>query len=278
LNIGWLHPVVVHFAIVLVLIGVLFRLLSLASSSTRLSFVSPAATTLILAGAVAVFFASQSGHDAHGPVERVPDSREVVELHEAAAKWSTNFTYALALIEVGLLFLRNSRYRRHALIAASVVGLFAGSTMMLTAWRGGNLVYAHAGGVGIRSGESADVGNLLLAGLYHQALADRDAGRRQEAAALADLALRRFPSSIAVRMFHAESILLDRQDPSATLAALGTITVPPGETGPQVAYGLLKVDALQAAGRPGEAQAELQRLAQAFPTSGRIKGRLGKGR
>ncbi len=276
MNIGWLHPVVVHFAIVLVLVGVLFRLLSLASSS-RLSFASPAATTLILAGAVAVFFASQSGRDAHGPVERVPDSREVVELHEAAAKWSTNFTYALALIEVGLLFLRNSRYRRHALIAASVVGLFAGSTMILTAWRGGNLVYAHAGGVGIRSGESADVGNLLLAGLYHQALQDREAGRRQEAAALADLALRRFPSSIAVRMFHAESILLDRQDPSATLAALGTITVPPGE-GREVAYGLLKVDALQAAGRPGEAQAELDRLAKEFPTSGRIKARLGRGR
>ena len=55
------------------------------------------------------------------------------------------------------------------------------------------LVYAYAGGVGIRSGDPADVERLLLAGLYNEAQAERKAGRLNESAA-ADGARRRAAS------------------------------------------------------------------------------------
>jgi uncharacterized membrane protein len=273
LNLGALHPIVVHFAIAFVCLGVVLRLLSLLG---RPAFLGPAASTLLLAGSAAVFLAVKSGHDAHGPVERVPGAYEAVKAHEDAGNVARNFIAMLALLEIAALALRQSRFVRHAHVAASVIGVGAVVFVLVAANRGGNLVYSYAGGVGIRSGAPEDVGNLLVAGLYHQAQQDRQAGRRPEAAALADLALRRFPGSIPVRLFQAESVLLDRQDPNAALAALGTITVPAADQRSRIRHGTLTAVALEAAGRPGDAKAALEKLAAEFPGNARLKARLGR--
>lgn len=271
MDLGQFHPIVVQFAVVLVFVGVLFRLISLLK---RPAFAGPVATTLILAGAIAVLLAVKSGHDAHGPVERVPGSAGAVKAHEDAGEVARNFVIILGLIELAGLALRNTKFARHTTIASSVIGAGALIFVFVAANRGGNLVYSYAGGVGIRSGQPADVGNLLLAGLYHQAQQDREAGRRAEAAALADLALRRFPGSVPVRLFQAESVLLDRQDPAAALAALGTISVPTNDNRSRIRHGMLTVDSLEAAGRPGEAKNALEKLAAEFPDNARIKQRL----
>lgn len=271
MNLGQVHPIIVHFAIAFVVAGVVLRLVSLLKKP---AFAGPAATTFIFAGAVCVFLAVKSGQDAHGPVERVPGSADAVHEHEEAGEVTRNFIVVLALIEIAGLFLRNSRFERHAPIASSVLGVGTLVFLLITVNRGGDLVYSYAGGVGIRTGKPEDVGNLLLAGLYHQVQLDRAAGRRSEAAALADTALRRFSQSIPVRLFQAESLLLDRQDPAATLAALGTIVVPKIDQRSRVRYGLLKADAFLASGRPGEAKAALQALAAEFPDNARIKDRL----
>ncbi len=271
MNIGQLHPIIVDFAIVLVLVGVLFRLLSLFQ---RPAFAGPAASTLILAGALAALLAVKSGKDAHGPVEQVPGSAEAVHDHEEAGEVARNFILALAAIEIAGLVLRKSRFERHAVIASSVIGVGSVVFLFIAAGRGGDLVYRRAGGVGIRSGKPEDVGHLLLAGLYHQAQADRKAGRRSEAAALADMALRRFPESVPVRLFQAESLMLDRQDPAAALAALGTITVPKGDARSRLHHGFLRADALEASGQPGPANEALQALLAEFPKDERIKQRL----
>ena len=63
------HPIVVHFAIALLIAGAVFRWLSLTG---RVSFASPAAASLLLVGTVAAVLAVKSGTDAHGPVERIP--------------------------------------------------------------------------------------------------------------------------------------------------------------------------------------------------------------
>lgn len=69
---GALHPQVVHFTIVLTIIGVAFRLVSLVDKP---AFASPAATTILLLAAASSVVAVRSGTAAHGPVERAPGAR-----------------------------------------------------------------------------------------------------------------------------------------------------------------------------------------------------------
>jgi len=64
---GALHPQVVHFTIVLAIVGVALRLVSLLGKP---AFASPAATTLLLLAAVSSVVSVRSGTAAHGPVER----------------------------------------------------------------------------------------------------------------------------------------------------------------------------------------------------------------
>ena len=70
-----LHPQVVHFVVALIIVGVLFRVLSIG---IRAPWLSPAALALISLGTVASVVAVRSGADAHGPVERVPGARPAV--------------------------------------------------------------------------------------------------------------------------------------------------------------------------------------------------------
>ena len=75
-HMGALHPQVVHFTIVLAIVGVALRLVSLLGKP---AFASPAATTLLLLAAVSSVVSVRSGTAAHGPVERrspkIPNSR-----------------------------------------------------------------------------------------------------------------------------------------------------------------------------------------------------------
>src|SRR6266850_8249353 len=96
-NIAAYHPIIVHFAIVLLVVGVIFRWVSLTG---RAPFTGPAAATLILAGAVAAFLAVHSGTDAHGPVERIPGVRQAVMDHEAAGAWARDVFLLVALLEI----------------------------------------------------------------------------------------------------------------------------------------------------------------------------------
>ena len=72
---AYYHPQFVHFTIALLVVGVVFRIISLIG---RPAFVSPAAVSLLLAGTLAAALAVQSGVAAHGPVERIPGARQAV--------------------------------------------------------------------------------------------------------------------------------------------------------------------------------------------------------
>jgi predicted Zn-dependent protease len=143
-----------------------------------------------------------------------------------------------------------------------------------TGEHGGELVYGYAGGVGIRSGDPADVERLLLAGLYHQAAEDRKTGRAEDAAALVDVAVRRFPDDPEVQLLSAESLLIDRRDAAGALAVLDRVAIAPENRPLYQRRGSLRVDALEATGQREAAVAELQRLIDAFPANARFKQRM----
>ena len=69
--------------------------------------------------------------------------------------------------------MRRSEKRRYVLVASTVVGLVGIVSVYQAGAHGGDLVYKYAGGIGIRSGDPADVERLLVTGLYQQAQLDR---------------------------------------------------------------------------------------------------------
>jgi uncharacterized membrane protein len=267
-----LHPQIVHFTIVLVIIGVAFRLVSLLG---RPAFVGPAAATLLILAAGSAVVSSRSGTAAHPPVERVPGARAAVGEHEEWGERTQTVLLVLGAIElVGLGLRRWSRVKMvHAL--AAVVGLVGVVFVYETAERGGELVYAYAGGVGIRSGDPKDVERLLLAGYYHQALADRKAGHPDQAAALITAAAQRFASNPDVQMLAAQSLLLDQKNPQGAIEALARIEVPENNRFMRFQRATLQADAFEAVGQKDAAIAVLQPLLEAFPNP-RLKQRIEK--
>lgn len=266
---GTFHPEVVHFAIALLVVGVLLRAVSLAG---RPAFVGPTAATVLTLGSLAAFAAAYTGDAAHGPIEQMPGLRPAVESHEQWGEWVRNIFAVVLLIEIVGLALRPPK-RRYALIASTVVGIVGLGALYEAGEHGGEIVYAYAGGIGTRSGDPQDVGNLLRAGLYQQALVDRKAGRLEDAAALMDLAAKRFPGDFDVQVARAESILLDRKDVAGALTALRAITPPADNRAARIRHGLLTADALEAAGQHDGAVATLQQLQTAVPNP-RVQQRL----
>lgn len=259
---GALHPQVVHFTIVLTLVGVALRLIAL---SGRPAFASPAASTLLIFGAMTAIVSTQTGTAAHGPVERVPGSRPAVQRHEEAGETARNVLVVLGLIEVAGLALRTSPKVKLVHGLAALVGLGAVFAVYEAGERGGELVYAYAGGVGIRSGDPKDVERLYVAGVYQQAMADRKAGKSADAAALIAGLGARFPSDPELRLLAAESQVLDLKNPQAAIDALAQLTVPENNRVLGFRKATLLADAYEAAGQKDQAIAALESVLKTFP-------------
>ena len=257
-----LHPQVVHFTIVLVIIGVAFRLVSLLGKP---AFASPAATTLLVLAALSAVVSVQTGTAAHGPVERVPGSRPAVEAHEESGERARTVLLVLGVVELAALALRRSPRVKLAHGAAALVGLAAVFAVYEAGEHGGELVYSYAGGVGIRSGDPKDVERLFIAGAYQQAMADRKADRPEQAAALIADTAARFPADPELRLLAAESQLLDRKDAQAAIEALGQVQVPDQNRVLAFRKATLLADAHEAAGQKDAAVAALETVLKTFP-------------
>ena len=267
------HPRIVHFVIALLVVGVIFRLISL---TRRFRFTNPAATTLIVLGTLAAVVAVKSGDDAHEPAERIPGAGEAVENHEAWGKRARNLFLAIAGLEVIVLILGTQEKRQHVARGAAMVsaglGLVGLFFLYETGEHGGEVVYQYAGGVGTRSGDPEDVERLLVAGLYHNAMQDRAAGRSEDAARLIAELERRRPNDPSIRLLAIESLLLDRKDPNGALAALRGFAA--GEDAALARrVGLMKVDAFVAAAQLDSARALMAQLQKDYPDNPRVRER-----
>ncbi len=269
------HPQIVHFVIALGFVGIIARVLSLLPLPQRFSFISPAATTLIVLSAAASVFAVSSGDKAHSPVERVPGARDAVVEHEDWGKRARNGLLIVAVLELGALAAARWKPRAAApvRVGAAAAGLAALFLLFEAAEHGGELVYNYAGGVGIRSGDTADVRRLLVAGLYHNAVMEREANRPEAAHALFTLLNQADPGPLTF-VLRAESFLRDAQDPTITLSMLRSWEPPADSPGLGVRRGMLMADAFEAMSMADSARATLQALAQQFPNNVRVRERL----
>jgi hypothetical protein len=232
---------------------------------------------LLMLAAISSVVAVKSGSAAHGPVERIPGARDAVEHHEESGERTRNLFLVVGVLEVaGLALASREKARRGLLAASAVAGVVACVVLYQAADEGGQLVYAYGGGPGLRSGDPADVQRLLVAGLYAQAAAARDSGRGDEAARLTDELVRQRPGDPSVALLAVESLIRDRHDPGAALAMLDTLPAPAGSRRWEQQTGLLRSEALVAAGQTDSARAVLTALAQKYPESRGVQRALGE--
>jgi uncharacterized membrane protein len=267
------HPQIVHFVVALVMVGVGFRLLSLA---VRTSWLGPAATALVALGTVASLAAVRSGSDAHGPVERVPGVRPAVVAHETWAERARNVFLLLLAAEAVAAALASRQYphARTAAIASAAVGVIAVGVLYRTADLGGQLVYGYGGGVGIRSGDAADVSRAFITGAYQQAALDRASGRPLDAAGIIDVAATRFPDHLELQLAQIEATLVDRADPQSALNRLGALSIPGPDERSRIGAGRLRARALLAMNDRSAALQVLETLRTEFPGNAQIQQQI----
>jgi len=198
--------------------------------------------------------------------------------HEEWGERTRNLFLIVAALELGAFALRGQRerFRQWVRVVSAVGGIIGLWVIYETGEHGGEVVYAYAGGVGTRSGDTADVSRLLVAGLYQQAMVDRRAGRHEQAAELIQQLARRRPADITAQFLAAESQLLDRKDPRAALTAVQAIPVAEGDARSRLRRGFLMADAYVAAGRTDSARVVLEGLSRDFPNDQRITQRLSR--
>jgi uncharacterized membrane protein len=273
-NLAYYHPQIVHFVVVLLIVGVLMRLVSLTG---RLRFSDHAALAALIFGTIAAVLGVRSGTDAHGPVERIPGTRDLVVHHEELAEKTRNIFFgvvALEIVAIGLGQNANTkRYVRWTHAASAVVGLYGATVLYETAEHGGELVYSYAGGPGLRTNNPKDVERLLIAGLYNQSRADRRAGRLAESATLVDELAKRVPGDASVQLLRVESLLLDQKDYPHALAAADSVVVAPNDARLRPRQATLKADIYLAMGKPDSARIALDQAIAAFPQNARLKAK-----
>jgi uncharacterized membrane protein len=266
-----LHPQIAHFAIALLVVGVLFRLASLYG---RPAFLAPAALTLLILGTTAATLAVSSGTAAHGPVERIPGARSAVTTHEDWGERTRNVFWFVLALEAAAFVLRKSPRGRVVLMASAAVGVAGLLCVYETGSHGGALVYSYAGGVGTRSGDPVDIDRLLLAALYQKGQQARKAGKADEAARYFSQAGLQFPDDPEVKLMTADSLLVDRKDPAAALAVLRSFEPDHDNRSLRLRHGMLTADALEAAGQRDGAAAVVQGLVTEYPGIPRLQQRL----
>ncbi len=275
-DIAAFHPQLVHFAVVLGIVGVLFRLISLTG---RASWTGPAAAALLISAGVVGYVTAESGHQAHGPIERIPGAVAAVEEHEEWGNRARNILLVVAALELVGLFLRQHKAAKVLRLASGLVGIGAVFALYEAGEHGGELVYAYAGGPGLRSGDPADVTRLLVAGLYNRAMADRKEGDKESAARLIDELARRMPNDTSVKLAVIESMIKDRNDAPAALAALHAFD-PGNDRRGKFRKAFLLADAYKAAGSLDSARAVLEAFKAENPGAAEridqaIKGLMG---
>lgn len=265
-NIGSMHPYVVHIVVGFVIAGCVLRIISLTG---KWNWMNQAAATALILGALASVVAVRSGVDAHGPAERVPGARNAVVEHEEWGERTRNLFLLIAAVEVvGLAMTSRRRLFHLGSAALGVAGLFF---IYETAEHGGDLVYSYAGGVGLRTGEPEDVGRLLRAGLYHQAMLDRREHRAEAAARLFSEMKARWPDDDEVLVLAAESRLRDANDPTGALADLDAALATTQDARIRRNGTLVRAYAFLALGEKDSARAVVGRLAAENPANARYR-------
>ncbi len=152
-----LHPALVHFPIVLILVGAAVAVVAVFLRRWHLPWL---AAGLLLAGAAGAVAAAWSGEEADEEIGKLsPQAEEILEEHEEWGERSRNLAIVAGLLAAGVVVsARFPKISRGLSIATAVAGLSASYAVAVTGHYGGLLVYQHGVGVST-SGSTAPATN-----------------------------------------------------------------------------------------------------------------------
>lgn len=148
-----LHPAVVHFPIVLLLLG---AVAAVAAVFWRKHYLPTLAAGLLVLGASGAWFAVQSGESDGGLIENTsPQVSALIDAHETWAKRTLIISILAAFAAAGsVLAARWPRLARAVAIVAAMVAGAAAYGVYETGHRGGALVYRHGAGIEVATTSS----------------------------------------------------------------------------------------------------------------------------
>jgi len=141
-----LHPAVVHFPIVLLLLGMVVAVVAVFLRRWHL----PRLAALILVGGAlgAVVATVTGGEDEEMVDESSPGTEQVLEAHEEWGESTRNVGIGAAVLAVAAALTANIRMVGRSLsVLAALVALVAGYSVAQAGHYGGELVYRHGAGV-----------------------------------------------------------------------------------------------------------------------------------
>ena len=149
-----LHPAVVHFPIVLLLLG---AVVAIVAVFWRKHGVPALAAGLLVLGALGTWAAVQSGESDGGLIENSsPQINGLIDAHETWAKRTLVISILAAFASGGtVLAARWPRAARAVAVVAALLSVAAAYAVYETGHRGGALVYRHAAGVEIATTTSS---------------------------------------------------------------------------------------------------------------------------
>ncbi len=138
----YIHPMIVHFPIALILVGFLFEVFGMLSKK---EFYSKSAFLLLLLGAAGVIAAYITGNRAGDGLSEVGSLKQALESHEDSALVTVVLIGAVAAARIVMVATKRfSGALRWSAVALYFVGVLS---IIRTGHLGGTLVYRHAAGV-----------------------------------------------------------------------------------------------------------------------------------
>lgn len=152
-----LHPAIVHFPIVLILLG---TLAAVAAAFVRRFHLPWLAAAMLAGGALGAIAATWTGDEDQEIVgELAPTTEGILEQHEQWGKRTRNIAILAALLATaGVSTTRFPKVARGLGIAAAVAAVSASYAVSETGHYGGQLVYKNGVGINTTTGNSQSVG------------------------------------------------------------------------------------------------------------------------
>ncbi len=137
-----IHPMIVHFPIALLIVGLLADSIGLFSKK---DFFSKAGFYLLILGTLGVIAAYFSGNLAGDGVTEAGPLKQALETHEDAAELSILLISIAALVRIAFVAIK--KYSGSLKWVAFALFLIGVLSIARTGYYGGELVYKHAAGV-----------------------------------------------------------------------------------------------------------------------------------
>ncbi|MCX6877704.1 MAG: hypothetical protein NTW21_28420 [Verrucomicrobia bacterium] len=150
-----LHPAIVHFPIVLILIGALVAVVAMVLRRWHLPWL---AAVLLITGAAGAFAAARTGSQQAEMVGEISESAEtLLDQHEEWGERTRTIAVAAAILAlVSASLARFPKVARSLSVATALVAGAAAYAVAETGHLGGRLVYKHGVGINTAAGNNPE--------------------------------------------------------------------------------------------------------------------------